>query len=161
MYAYGRASLLRYADWMADQERPYFDRREKLEFPTETWAAQELRKANVLRHAASHADEPLRSRLLARGEEFAERAWSDLLSFSSKGSTRSIAILLSAGVQDEYLRRKPTGDAPRPADSYDFGKPETFVPQKLRVKAQLRSPRGLARALARLIGFKNIQNGHS
>src|SRR5262249_15740685 len=49
MYAYARESLLAYARWMAEHEVPYFDHPEKLEFPTETWAAQELRKANVLR----------------------------------------------------------------------------------------------------------------
>src|SRR5262249_39984912 len=70
-YAYARASLLHYARWMADNEIPYFDQAEKLEFPTEAWAAQELRKANVLRLAAEHADEPLRGRLRRRGDELA------------------------------------------------------------------------------------------
>src|SRR5207253_1959466 len=72
-YAYAQASLVTYAAWMADHEVPYFDQAEKLEFPTESWAAQELRKANVLRLAAAHADEPLRSRMVRRGTELADR----------------------------------------------------------------------------------------
>ncbi len=47
MYSYGRACLLRYAEWMAEHETPYLDRREELEFPTETWAAQDMRKSDV------------------------------------------------------------------------------------------------------------------
>ena len=38
-YAYGRASLLHYARWMADNEYPYLDKPEILEYPNETWAA--------------------------------------------------------------------------------------------------------------------------
>ena len=59
-------------------ERPYLDQREQLEFPNETWAAQEFRKANVLRLAAAHVEDPLRSRLIRRGEELSRRAWDDL-----------------------------------------------------------------------------------
>jgi hypothetical protein len=83
-FGYARASLLHFAAWMEQHERPYFDQPEKLEYPTETWAAQEMRKANVLRLAARHAEEPLRGRLLKRGLEFAERAWADLVRFESR-----------------------------------------------------------------------------
>ena len=54
---------------MVEHERPYLDHPEQLEYPTETWAAQELRKANVLRWAARYADEPLR-RAVRRGERW-------------------------------------------------------------------------------------------
>ena len=40
-------SLLHYARWMAVHEYPYLDKPEKLEFPTETWAAQDIRKSDV------------------------------------------------------------------------------------------------------------------
>ena len=89
---------------MVEHEKPYFDQVEKLEFPTEAWAAQEFRKANVFRLAAAHAEEPLRSRLLRRGEEFAERAWRDLFRFESRGVTRALAILMTEGAKDAYFR---------------------------------------------------------
>jgi len=153
-YAYARASLLRYAAWMVHHEMPYFNQEEKLEFPTEAWAAQELRKANVLQVAAQYADEPLRSQCLKRGEELVERAWSDLLRFPSRDSVRAIAILLSAGTCAAYFREKPLQVAPRVTQEFDFGRPEEFVPQKLRVLAQLKSVRGLASALLRLAGVR-------
>jgi hypothetical protein len=47
MYAYARATLLHYARWMAANEHPYLDKPQILEFPTETWAAQELWKSDA------------------------------------------------------------------------------------------------------------------
>jgi hypothetical protein len=149
-YAYARASLLHYAAWMLEHEVPYFDHPERLEYPTETWAAQEFRKANVLRLAAAHAHEPLGARLLKRGEELADRAWHDLLRFESRHVARAVAILMTEGTRDEWFRRSPPGAAPRPASARDFGRPETFVPQKRRVRALLRSPLRLAQAMLRL-----------
>jgi hypothetical protein len=151
MYAYGRASLLHYAAWMAENERPYFDQPDKLEFPTETWAAQELRKGNVLRLAAWHADEPLRTRLLQRGEEFAERGWSDLLRFESRTTARPLAIIMREGLVDLSLSLQTQAPAPRPKEGVEFGQPEGFVPQRQRVKAQMKSPRGLLRMGLRLL----------
>jgi hypothetical protein len=154
-YAYARASLLTFAVWMLEHEEPYFDHPEKLEYPTETWAAQELRKANVLRLAARHADEPLCSRLLRRGDELAGRAWDDLLRFESRHVTRSLAILMVEGSRDAYFRGHPVEPAPRPSQVHDFGVPETFIPQKQRVLARLRTVRGLVRALAGLGSVTN------
>ena len=71
--AYGRAVLLHFARWMVVHERPYLDRPDLLEYPTETWAAQDLRKANVMRIAALHTDDPLRTQLRERGDQFAAR----------------------------------------------------------------------------------------
>jgi hypothetical protein len=147
MYAYARHSLLTYAGWMLEHEVPYFDYPEKLEFPTDVWAAQELRKANVLRLAAAHADEPLRARLLRRGGELADRAWSDLLRFETCATARTTAIVMIEGLQDAWFRAQEVAPAPRPTQAYNFGSPETFVPQRLRVLAQLKTVRGLGRAL--------------
>ena len=65
-YAYARDVLLNYARWMAEHERPYLERPEQLEFPNETWAAQDIRKAAVFEFAARHArDETERATILA------------------------------------------------------------------------------------------------
>jgi hypothetical protein len=137
-YAYARDSLLRYAEWMAEHEVPYFDRAEQLEYPTETWAAQEFRKANVLRLAAAYADGPLRERLLARGRELADRAWHDLLRFPSRHVARAVAIMLTEGTRDDAFRHQGPGVAPRPAGAWRFADPVRFTGQKRRVLARLR-----------------------
>lgn len=150
MYAYAQAALLHYAEWMAEHERHYFDHTDRMQYVTVTWAAQEIRKANVLRLAARHALEPLRSRLIERGEVFAERTWKDILSFESRTTTRPLAILLVEGLRDVALQ-VPVDPAPRPTETYDFGEPQEFLPQKQRVKAQLKSPGGIARTMASLL----------
>jgi hypothetical protein len=137
---------------MLGNEVPYFDRPEQLEFPTETWAAQELRKANVLRLASAHADEPLRSRLREKGDALAERAWEDLLRFKTRDVARSVAIVLREGTVDAGLRANPIGPAPRPPGAVDFGEPLRFVAQKDRIRGILKSPRGLVFAAVRAAG---------
>jgi hypothetical protein len=151
MYAYARASLLHYARWMLDHEVPYFDQAEKLEYPNETWAAQEFRKANVLRLAAAHCAGPLRSHMLRRGHELAERGWQDLLRFEARATTRPRAILMIEGPKDSFFRARPPQSKPVPAGPFDFGQPQPFVYQKDRIRAQLRTASSLARALLRLL----------
>lgn len=150
MYAYAQRGLVHYAAWMVEHERPYFDRPEKMQYPTEAWAVQEFRKANVLRLAARHAGEPLRSRCLERGRELADRAWQDLLRFESKNTARAIAVMMIEGGRDSFFRVAAEPPAPKPLECHDFGRPEAFVPQRERVKRSLRTPAGLARAACRL-----------
>src|SRR5439155_23375332 len=116
MYAYAQASLGRYAEWMLANESPYFDHPEKLEFPTETWPAQDIRKANVLRLAAGHTDDPMRSRLLRRAEALADRGWSDLLRLESRTVTLATALILIEGLKDSQFRCLDVKGAPRPAE---------------------------------------------
>jgi hypothetical protein len=150
-YAHAQAALLHYAAWMVEHERTHYDHPEQFGYKTEAWAAHDLRKANVLRLAAAHASQPLRGRLLRRGEELAERAWQDLLRFSTRHSARALAILLTDGTRDAALRAAPP--APRPSAGVRAFPPlaEPFVPQKHRVLARLRSPRGLTVTLVRLL----------
>jgi hypothetical protein len=155
MYAYGRAVLLRYAEWMLEHEAPYLDRADRLEYPTETWAAQDLRKANVLRLAACHAEPALRERLRRRADELAERAWSDLDRFPSRTVTRALALLMTEGLRDHYCRAAALPAAPAPAGDYNFGSPEVFLTQRRRVLARLKTPRGLAAALLKLADPRN------
>jgi hypothetical protein len=152
-YAYGQASLVHYAGWMLLREQPYFDRRAELEYPTEAWPVQELRKANVLRLAAAHVDEPTRGQLLQRGRELADRAWRDWAEFATRDSTRAISILLIEGVRDAWFRRHEPAPAPRTTGNFNFGRPDRFVPQRRRVLQMWRYPSTvLRRGISRLIG---------
>jgi hypothetical protein len=152
MYAYARAALVHYGQWMAVNERPYFDQTEKLEFPTEAWAAQEFRKANVLRHAARFADEPARSLMFKRGEELADRAWDDLARFESRTTIRAVAIVMAEGLWDCAYRGQPLPAAPTPPNNdWDFGTPTPFQSQRQRIKRALKSPLGLGRMVLRLL----------
>ena len=143
-YAYAQASFVHYASWMAEHERPYLDRPEDLEYPTEAWAAQEFRKANVLRRAARHVDAAAGRKLIERGTELAERAWSDLLRFDTQATARAMAVVLHEGLWDLRLRITTLAMAPQPRRMVTFGRPGEFHSQRHRVRERLKSPRGLA-----------------
>ncbi|HRA89137.1 MAG TPA: hypothetical protein PK992_13730, partial [Planctomycetaceae bacterium] len=57
MYSYSRDVMKTYGRWMATHERRTLARPEELQYPTEAWAVQDFRKANVLRIAASCEDD--------------------------------------------------------------------------------------------------------
>ncbi len=95
---YARASLLHYARWMAEHEYPYLEKPERLEFPTETWAAQDLRKAVVLGLAAEHAADPSeQERFIERAEFFHRIALDTLARMATRATTRPVVLLLVNG----------------------------------------------------------------
>lgn len=95
---YGRSALLKYASWMLENEHPYLDNPELLEFPNETWAAQDIRKSDVLAHAAFYAPGSLRERLLEKSRFFFSACINQLQSFETRDLTRPIAILMANGM---------------------------------------------------------------
>jgi hypothetical protein len=138
-YAYARASLLHYARWMAEHEVPYLDRPQLLEYPTETWAAQDMRKSEVFKYAAKHASGPERGCFLERAEFFFRYSTTTLAGMKTRTLARPVVILLSYGYMHACFQRYPALAAPEPeATASDFGQPEIFVPQKARAKRRLR-----------------------
>jgi hypothetical protein len=143
---YARESLLHYARWMAAHERFYLDQPEKLEYPTETWAAQELRKGNTLLMAARYSAGDEAARFRQRGCEMLDRAWQSLLSFESRRTTRPVAVAMQQGILESCLRNEETA-APALRKSWhesaSVGEPAQFLPQKQAIRQALRSPGGL------------------
>jgi len=130
MYAYGRESLLHYARWMAAQEYPYLDKPEILEFPTETWAAQDMRKSEVFKYAAKHARGDERSRFLERSEFFFRYSTSTLAGMPTRTLARPVVILLTNGFMHAFFQQHSDVTAPPPVWTDSFGARELFVPQK-------------------------------
>ncbi len=97
---YARTALLNYAGWMSEHEYPYLNKSEILEFPNETWSAQEIRKSDVLAHAARYAPEPLRQKFLEKSRFFFEVCIKQLRDDfkETKTLTRIIAILMTNGM---------------------------------------------------------------
>ena len=139
MYHYGRESLLHYARWMVDREYPYLDRPMDLEYPTETWAAQDMRKSDVFKFAAKHAGVPERATFLERSEFFFRASTSTLLEMPTRTLARPVVLMMGNGYMHAYFQHNP-GHASLvlPRRDLDFGEPEVFVPQKLRVLRKLK-----------------------
>jgi hypothetical protein len=128
-FEYGVASLLHYANWMEQNERPTLSCPQELQYPTETWAAQDMRKWHVLacvsKWCVSKEDS---ERLMEKAEFFHEHSLKTLDGFASKSLCRPIVLLLNFGWQREALLQSP-----RIAKSWkkeDWPPYKTFIPQR-------------------------------
>ena len=133
MYAYARASLRNYAFWMAENEYPYLDKPELLEYPTETWAAQDMRKSEVFEAAARvAATSEEREKLLERSRFFFEESTSTLAKMPTRSLARPVVLLLSNGLARAHSQLNPNFPSlPAPESTHEFGSPELFIPQKI------------------------------
>lgn len=133
-YEYARASLHKHALWMCANERPYLDTPEKLEYPTETWAAQDIRKAAVFEFASRHtSDEGARACFMARADGFVDYAVSTLLASPTGRLTRPLVLLLAYGFQRPLLDHS----APPQAESPATFRREPFTPLRQRLARRL------------------------
>jgi hypothetical protein len=134
-YGYARESLLHYARWMAAHEYPYLDKPGILEYPTETWAAQDIRKSDVFSYAAQHARGEDRDRFIERAAFFFDASVSTLGRSETRTLARPVVLLLTNGLMhlsDDAVAAAPEGDA-EPV----FDPPARFVPQKEAAKRRL------------------------
>ena len=133
-FEYARAVLLKWADWMAANERPYLDTPERLEFPNETWAAQDIRKAAVFEFAARHVpDAERRAAFLSGADRFVDYAVDTLIKSPTGTLTRPLVLLLAYGCQ------RPMGGAAdtRVADTPRHFARHKFTPLRQRLKKRL------------------------
>ena len=145
-YRHGVESLLTYARWMADNEYPYLDKPEILEYPNETWSAQDLRKGVVLMYAAGFARGKEQQNFAERANIFLKEGFSRLLSSNTYHYTRPLALVLQNGWAVEALADGPPcfPEAPRNIDYK--GRP---IPRLTLVEVLLRSLKDIAAVLPR------------
>ena len=130
-YAYARASLLHYARWMVEHEYPYLSRPEVLEYPTETWAAQDMWKSDVFKFAGLHATGAERDRFFERAEYFFTASVGTLSALPTKTLCRPVVLMLGHGWMQNWFAQHPDDARPAPAIAVtDFGRRTVFVPQK-------------------------------
>jgi YetA-like protein len=139
-YTYGRLSILHYARYMAMYEHPILDRPEKLQYPTETWAAQDMRKVEVFQYAAKHATGAERGQFLERAEWFFDYVVKTLHTFpptdrgiSTKSLCRPVILMMKYGWSRNWWKQNPNATAPEPLvrkSADEFGSWSMFVPQK-------------------------------
>jgi hypothetical protein len=140
MYAYGRDVLLHFARWMADHERPYLDRPELLEFPTETWGAQDIRKSEIFDLAARHASGGDVARFTERAEFFFRYSVDTLTSQPTRALARPVVLMLVHGTLRAHARKNGVVAAPPPREDWASRWPEheMFVPQKARAVRRMK-----------------------
>ncbi len=104
MREYAVQSLIHYAEWMAENEYPYLEKPDKLEYPNETWAAQDVRKCNVLLYAAKYAEAEQRDLFLKKAEFFYKEAVKYLFAHDSKTLTRPVALMMLNAMMYSYVQ---------------------------------------------------------
>ena len=129
-FAYARDSLVHYGRWMAAHERLYLEGPDELEYPNETWAAQDIRKAEVFATVAHYGAGEERASMLERSRFFFAHSVSGLMEADTRTLTRPVTILLSNGHNIATLQRA------EPAIRHDtgavnHGPRRVFVPQKI------------------------------
>ena len=114
-FHYARASLQHYAIWMCEHEQPYLDKPEILEYPNHTWAAQDIRKANVLYMASYFANnQEIQSQCKVKANEI----YAYVTQTFSKEPTRNFTRILSILMQNHGIK------------SYIDNAEDLFFPQK-------------------------------
>ncbi|MBU4132551.1 MAG: hypothetical protein KKF12_17180, partial [Proteobacteria bacterium] len=96
-FEFARRVLIHYATWMAENEYPYLEKPDILEFPNETWAAQDIRKSDVFAFAALYAPVHLKDIFIEKSCFFFNQSMTRLEEFGTKTYTRPLAILLAHG----------------------------------------------------------------
>lgn len=130
MYTYTCASLLHYVRWMAEHEYPYLEKPEILEYPTETWAAQDMRKCEIFNLASLYADKGDASLYREKADYFFRYSTSKLLSMPTRTLCRPVVLMLHYGYAHAWFKQHPDARSLPGPITTDFGKPTHFVPQK-------------------------------
>jgi len=100
-FQYARDALLQYATWMCKNEKPTLETPEKLEYPNHTWAAQDIRKANILFFAHYYAyDNTNKNNFHIKAKEL----YSYVISTLDKEPTRSFTRILSILMQNHGIK---------------------------------------------------------
>jgi hypothetical protein len=152
-YAYGRAVLVRYVRFIIEHERPSLESDAWIEFQTETWPAQDLRKAQVVWLAAPYLEPGERGPARAWADDFFERSLSALRGFETWDRCRPLILTLHPLLARAWSRAEPGAAAPPLPEAVDtaYGPWTPFVGQKDRVKQQLKDPLTLLRLAFKLL----------
>jgi hypothetical protein len=105
-FYYCRDCLLNFADWMLSHEYPYLEKPDILEYPNDTWTAQDLRKAHVL--AAAYYFSPDKKIEYMNKAQFFQQYVADKLTHAdTKSYTRILVLLMqNQGALEFYRTQK-------------------------------------------------------
>lgn len=92
-YEYTKESVLHYTRWMLSNERPFMEEQSQLEFPNDTWVAQDVRKA-MLMFQASELDHGNGHQYWQLGQKWLEEFTGTLKHSDERHFSRILIILM-------------------------------------------------------------------
>jgi hypothetical protein len=102
-FRHAQRSLLAFARWMVEHERPYLERSHLLQYPTETWVAQDLRKADVFFWAARHTSGAERERFVEQSRFYLDYVAVTLPGMAGYSFTRPLVLAITQGLRPAAL----------------------------------------------------------
>jgi len=138
-YFYARDSFLTYAKWMLENERPYLDNDDVLEFPNDTWVAQEIRKVNLLHYASLFEPDPSwQQSYIKRAQELLDYTGSKLIKSNTKYFSRIQIILLQNYESNLIFICNKLRSEFKEYSKSDYGKPPVITMLKLASSAMMK-----------------------
>ena len=99
---YARDALLRYMDWMLEYETPFLQNSENMEYPNQTWTAQDLRKANLFYIASSYTKDK-KEQYLKAARFYAQYVEDTLENEETRYYSRILILLMQNDLQESSL----------------------------------------------------------
>ncbi|TWU01280.1 hypothetical protein [Stieleria varia] len=148
---YIRASLIRFGRWMQQNESLYLSEPKVLEFPTETWAAQDMRKGVTMMMISRYLPNSERRAMHDAGVEFFASALQQLREFPTRNGTRPSAIALQQFPLADHFQADADQSRKVETTRSDRQWPDRLPlrTQKQDLKSSLRSPLGLLKLAVR------------
>jgi hypothetical protein len=121
---------------MAEKEYPYLDKPRELEFPTSTWAAQDLRKVCVFLFAAKYGPAEKEAGYRAKAAFFLASSRKYLEGYRDRDSARNMVLALNTVPMHGFAAEAPAWNLGL-ADRAVLPVPgQRFVPQKIEAIAR-------------------------
>ncbi len=99
---YAKDSLLHYVDWMVENESPFLQNPDSLEYPNHTWAAQDLRKANLLFIASLYCSDR-KTKYLETAHFYLHSVEDALSNEETRYYSRILILLMQSDIQESAL----------------------------------------------------------
>ncbi|WP_339722135.1 hypothetical protein [uncultured Paraglaciecola sp.] len=120
-FYYCRDCLLNFADWMLIHEYPYLQKPDILEYPNDTWTAQDLRKAHVLAGAYYFSPDK-KIEYLNKAQFFQQYVTDKLTKADTKTYTRILVLLMQNQGAMECFQKRPSPIAFAPRKNWPAAK---------------------------------------
>lgn len=120
---YAKDSLLHYVDWMLENESPFLQCPEKLEYANHTWTAQDLRKASIF-YIASLYSEDKRTEYLKAAHFYVHYVEDTLKDEETRHFSRILILLMQNDIHESGLDYQ----AARPLRTLSASRPYSSAP---------------------------------
>ena len=97
-------ALLHYANWMIENEYLYLDKPDILEFPNQTWTAQDNRKLCILNFVLPFLSHTQRQKATSKISDLKQGVIERLSGHSESTTTRILCLLMQNTHFDEYVK---------------------------------------------------------